>query len=108
MKEWKDRFQVNQIVKGRVLRYASLFKNCRLPIQPYHSVDAETGKVEMSFRSSDLPRASSSSITLRDLQKGQKVEGTVKRIEDYGLFIQINGSKLSGLCHKSEVRSLMA
>ena len=62
-------------------------------------------KVEMSFRSQEaLKRASSSGLTLSDLQEGQKVDGRVKRIEDYGLFIQIEGSKLSGLCHKSQVR----
>jgi rRNA biogenesis protein RRP5 len=56
----------------------------------------------MTFRSGDLIRAPGT-ITAADLQSGQKIEGIVKRIEDYGLFIQIKGSKLSGLCHKSEV-----
>lgn len=27
----------------------------------------------------------------------------MKKVEDYGIFIEIVGSKLSGLCHKSEV-----
>ena len=38
-----------------------------------------------------------------DLIEGSKVDGTVKKIEDYGLFVEIEGSKLRGLCHKSEV-----
>ena len=58
----------------------------------------------MTFRSGDLSRSSKSSLNISDLQEGQKVEGRVKNIEDYGLFIEINGSKLTGLCHKSEVR----
>lgn len=58
----------------------------------------------MTFRSGDLSRSSKSSLNISDLQEGQKVEGRVKKIEDYGLFIEINGSKLTGLCHKSEVR----
>jgi len=68
-------------------------------------VDASGKKVEMSFRSIEASqRKGSSSLTLSDLKEGQKVDGTVKKVEDYGLFIQIEGSKLSGLCHKSQVR----
>lgn len=67
------------------------------------SIDKETNKVEMSFRSGDLSRDSKTSITLADLEEGQKIEGLVKKVEEYGLFISIEGSKLSGLCHKSEV-----
>jgi rRNA biogenesis protein RRP5 len=57
----------------------------------------------MSFRSGDLSKESKTSLTLGDLEQGQKVDGLVKKVEDYGIFIQIEGSKLSGLCHKSEV-----
>lgn len=45
----------------------------------------------------------SEALSAGDLQIGQKIDGVVKRIENYGLFIQIDGSKLSGLCHKSQV-----
>ncbi|KAF8913041.1 hypothetical protein CPB84DRAFT_1760205 [Gymnopilus junonius] len=87
VKEWQIRFKEHQLVKGRIL-----------------SVDAANKKIEMSFRSSEaLRRPSSSSLTLSDLEEGQKVDGRVKKIEDYGLFIQIEGSKLSGLCHKSQL-----
>jgi len=57
----------------------------------------------MTFRSGDLERSKSSSLSLSDLHEGQKVDGRIKRVEAYGLFIEIEGSKLSGLCHKSEV-----
>lgn len=68
-------------------------------------MDIPSKKVEMSFRSIEAAqRKTSSGITLSDLKEGQKVPGSVKKIEDYGLFIQINNSKLSGLCHKSQVR----
>jgi rRNA biogenesis protein RRP5 len=65
------------------------------------SVDRETKQIEMSFRTG-VPKPSEA-LTASDLQIGQKVDGVIKRIEDYGLFIQIDGSKLSGLCHKSQV-----
>ncbi|KAJ7706378.1 hypothetical protein B0H17DRAFT_1192865 [Mycena rosella] len=86
VKDWKVRFTANQLVKGRIL-----------------SVDIEARKVEMTFRSGDFSKASSSSLAITDLKEGQKVDGVVKRIEDYGLFIQIDGSKINGLCHKSQL-----
>lgn len=57
----------------------------------------------MTFRSGDLKRDKSSSLSIVNLHEGQKVDGRVKRVEDYGLFVAIEGSKISGLCHKSEV-----
>ncbi|KAI0066486.1 nucleic acid-binding protein [Artomyces pyxidatus] len=86
VKDWKPRFQVNQVVKGRIL-----------------SVNPEKKQVEMSFRSGELSRTSKPTLALSDLHEGQKIEGHVKKIEDYGLFIEIDDSRLSGLCHKSEL-----
>ncbi|KAH7930532.1 hypothetical protein BV22DRAFT_1078692 [Leucogyrophana mollusca] len=86
VKDWKGRFEANQLVKGRILK-----------------VDHENKKVEMTLRSGDLNRETSKSLSLADLHEHQKITGRVKRIEQYGLFIEIEGSKLSGLCHKSEL-----
>ncbi|KAA1468077.1 nucleic acid-binding protein [Dentipellis sp. KUC8613] len=86
VKDWKSRFQVNQLVKGRIL-----------------SVNPEKKQVEMTFRSGDLARSTKPSLSLSDLHEGQKIEGRVKKVEAYGLFIEIEGSKLTGLCHKSEL-----
>ncbi|TBU63713.1 U3 snoRNP-associated protein Rrp5 [Dichomitus squalens] len=86
VKDWKSRFSANQLVKGRVL-----------------SVNIEKKQVELSFRSGDLKRDNQPQLTLSDLSEGQKVDGRVKKVEDYGIFIAIEGSKLSGLCHKSEL-----
>ncbi|KAM6498466.1 hypothetical protein JOM56_006414 [Amanita muscaria] len=84
VKEWKPQFQANQLVKGRIL-----------------SVDSQNKKVEMTFRS-DLARKPSN-LNPSDLHPDQKVEGIIKKVESYGLFIQIDGSRLQGLCHKSEI-----
>ncbi len=70
------------------------------------SVDTATKKVEMTFRTTDSSRKSN--ITLGDLQKGQKITGSVKKVEDYGLFINIDNSRLSGLCHKSQVGPMLS
>lgn len=68
------------------------------------SVDRENSKVEMSFRTKSSTTNKASLLTLRDFKKGQIVHGHVKKLEDYGLFIELDDSKVSGLCHKSEVR----
>lgn len=57
----------------------------------------------MSFRTKSSATGNSSLLALRDFQEGQVVHGHVKKIEDYGLFIGLDDSKVSGLCHKSEV-----
>lgn len=57
----------------------------------------------MTFRTGDLKREKPSLLNIGNFQEGQKVNGRVKKVEDYGLFIEIEGSKVSGLCHKSEV-----
>jgi rRNA biogenesis protein RRP5 len=58
-------------------------------------------KVELTLRTGELQKPTT--LTMDNLEIGQKVEGTVKRVEEYGLFIQLQATKLSGLCHKSEV-----
>ena len=43
------------------------------------------------------------SLAESGLEKGQIVRGVVKRIEDYGAFIRLDGLNVQGLCHKSKV-----
>ncbi|PFH54835.1 hypothetical protein AMATHDRAFT_72594 [Amanita thiersii Skay4041] len=86
VKDWKPRFRANQLVKGRIL-----------------SVNMENKKVEMTFKSDELLKRTQDNTSINDLTKGQKVDGIVKKIESYGLFIQIDGTSLQGLCHKSEI-----
>ncbi|KAJ3505470.1 hypothetical protein NLJ89_g7399 [Agrocybe chaxingu] len=82
VKDWQSRFKVQQVVKGRIL----------------------SKKVELSFRSGDLSqKRGPATLSLGDLKAGHKVNGTVKKIEDYGLFIQIENSKFNGLCHRSQL-----
>lgn len=57
----------------------------------------------MTFRTTDKAEGSASGLTMSAVSEGQKYDGIVKKIEDYGLFVEIEGTKLRGLCHKSEV-----
>lgn len=66
-------------------------------------MDEENRKIEMSFRTKSSTTGKASLLNLRDFQEGQTVHGHVKKVEDYGLFIELDDSRVSGLCHKSEV-----
>lgn len=87
IKEWKDEFQRDQLVKGRIL-----------------SVDAETGHVQMTLKDSALKPDYIAPTTLKDLRIGQIVTGRVAKVEDFGVFIAIdNSANVRGLCHRSEI-----
>lgn len=87
LKEWKDAFQVDQLVKGRVTL-----------------VDPEQGKLQLSLKESALDPNYKAPVTLRDLKPGQIVTGKVRKVEEFGAFIVIDGSaNISGLCHRSEM-----
>ncbi|KAF3018633.1 rRNA bioproteinsis protein rrp5 [Penicillium rubens] len=87
LKEWKDSFQPDQLVKGKVT-----------------FVDAEQGKLQLSLKESVLDPNFKAPITLKDLKEGQIVTGKVRKVEEFGAFIVIDGSSnISGLCHRSEM-----
>ncbi|GFN12613.1 putative rRNA biogenesis protein RRP5 [Aspergillus tubingensis] len=87
LKEWKDSFQADQLVKGRVT-----------------VSDSEQGKLQMSLKESVLDPNYKAPITLHDLKPGQIVTGKVRKVEEFGAFVVIDGSKnISGLCHRSEM-----
>ncbi|KAF8323027.1 hypothetical protein DL93DRAFT_2049827 [Clavulina sp. PMI_390] len=84
VKDWKSRFSVNQVIEARVFK-----------------VNTDIGQVELTLRNRDL--SEQSSVTFDDLVEGENVDAVVKKVELYGLFIEIKGTKISGLCHKSEI-----
>uniref|UniRef100_A0A7S3UYU4 S1 motif domain-containing protein n=1 Tax=Heterosigma akashiwo TaxID=2829 RepID=A0A7S3UYU4_HETAK len=57
--------------------------------------------VELSLKPSDVI-SDGSTLKLEDLKEGLKVKGTVKKVKNYGVFVTIKGSNLTGLCHISE------
>lgn len=87
LKEWKDEFQVDQLVKGRIM-----------------SVDSTTSQVQMSLKASIVDENYVPLINYSDLEEGQVVTGKVRKVEDFGAFIVIeNSTNVSGLCHRSEM-----
>ncbi|KAK0722440.1 hypothetical protein B0T26DRAFT_749837 [Lasiosphaeria miniovina] len=85
LKEWKEHFQVDQVVKGRVVSVAD-------------------GRIEMSLKPSVVDKDYVPLLTISDLKEGQVITGKVRKAEEFGAFIEIDGSaNLSGLCHRSEM-----
>lgn len=87
LKNWKDEFQIDQLVKGRVI-----------------AVDAAAKQVELSLKPSMVDENYVPLTTFTDLKEGQVVTGKVRKVEDFGAFILIdNSTNLSGLCHRSQM-----
>ncbi|PCD35758.1 hypothetical protein AU210_008317 [Fusarium oxysporum f. sp. radicis-cucumerinum] len=87
LKEWKDHFQIDQLVKGRVI-----------------AVDKQTRHVELSLKSSVVDEDYTPPITYNDIKEGQVVTGKVRKVEEFGAFILIdNSDNVSGLCHRSQM-----
>ncbi|KAK0711393.1 hypothetical protein B0H67DRAFT_646768 [Lasiosphaeris hirsuta] len=85
LKEWKDHFQVDQIVKGRI-------------------ISVSNGRLEMNLKGSVVDKNFVPLVTISGLKEGQIITGKVRKVEEYGAFIDIDGSaNLSGLCHRSEM-----
>ncbi|KFG82729.1 putative rRNA biogenesis protein RRP5 [Metarhizium anisopliae] len=87
LKDWKDLFQVDQLVKGRVL-----------------SVDSALKQVEMSLKASAVDEDYTPLVTYNDIKKGSVVTGKVRKVEEFGAFILVDkSSNVSGLCHRSQM-----
>jgi len=86
IKDFKAAFPEGTLVKGRVLE-----------------VDVKRKRIEFSLKNSQVdPDKYKAPIMLSTMAVGQKLKGTVKKVESYGVFIAIENSQLSGLCHISE------
>ncbi|PHH88470.1 hypothetical protein CDD83_7496 [Cordyceps sp. RAO-2017] len=87
IKDWKEQFQVDQLVKGRVI-----------------SVDAAVRQVELSLKASVVDDDYTPPVTFEDMKKGQVVTGKVRKVEEFGAFVLVDGSaNVSGLCHRSQM-----
>ncbi|WFD36368.1 rRNA biogenesis protein rrp5 [Malassezia cuniculi] len=86
VKDFKARLRVGEVVNGTVL-----------------GIDG--GKVEFSLKKSRLGdvKTESRPTRLEEFSAGDKVSAIVRSVTDYGVFVEIEGTKVSGLCHKSEL-----
>ncbi|CCF40910.1 rRNA biogenesis protein RRP5, partial [Colletotrichum higginsianum] len=87
IKDWKGNFQVDQLVKGRVI-----------------NVDTAINQVELSLKASVVENDYTPPVTYKDIKEGQIVTGKVRKVEEFGAFIVVDNShNVSGLCHRSEM-----
>ena len=87
LKDWKSDFEIDQLVKGRVI-----------------AVDHAANHVQMSLKQSHLESNYKPPLTFADMRAGQTVTGKVRKVEDFGVFVVVDGSaNVSGLCHRSEL-----
>lgn len=87
LKEWKDHFQRDQLVKGKIIM-----------------VDEALGHVQMSLKESVLSPDYKAPLTFNDLHVGDIVTGKVVKLESFGVFILVdNSERIRGLCHRSEI-----
>lgn len=88
IKDWQSIFEIDQLVKGRVL-----------------SVDTASKQVQLSLKKSHVDKNYTPPLGIDDLKAGMIVTGRVRKVEDFGAFVDIDNTmpRLSGLCHRSEV-----
>ncbi|KXT12584.1 hypothetical protein AC579_2102 [Pseudocercospora musae] len=88
VKDWRSIYEVDQLVQGRVV-----------------TVDASSGQVQLSLKRSHVDNDYQPPMTIHDLKQGMTVTGKVRKVEDFGAFVDIDNTqpRLSGLCHRSEV-----
>ncbi|GJM98981.1 hypothetical protein PR202_ga16035 [Eleusine coracana subsp. coracana] len=80
-------FPVGKLVHGRIL-----------------STDLSSGKVDVSLKKSTGSKIENlDGISFSDFHVGDIIDGQVKRVESFGLFVTIQSSELVGLCHVSEL-----
>ncbi|SZF05122.1 unnamed protein product [Blumeria hordei] len=86
-KDWKCQFELNQLVRGKIL-----------------SINSIQNQVQISLKSSVIDEGHVPTNSIENLRSGQIVTGKIRKVEDYGVFIVVDGSNnVSGLCHKSEL-----
>ncbi|KAF9094819.1 rRNA biogenesis protein rrp5 [Mortierella sp. AD031] len=86
LKDWKSHFVVGQLVKAKIV-----------------SVSEAHHQIELTLKASQIDPSIKAIQTLADFTKGEKVKGTIKAVKDIGVFIKIDNSTVSGLCHISEI-----
>ena len=83
-----EAFPIGKLVAGRVLKV---------------SAEGKDGpKVDMSLRPSVVVGKHLHALTFEDVQEGMKLKGAVTRVEPFGVFVKLQGSDLTGMCHISE------
>lgn len=83
IKDPQAAFQAGKLVAGRVTK------------------KSDRG-LELSFKAS-IVSDDVAVVKFKDLKEGMTVKGTITKVQTYGVFVKIEKSTISGLCHISEI-----
>lgn len=84
--DWRKFFKPYQCVTGRIL------------------LCEQEGRVLMTMKDSEVNGELESFKSFGDLEVDDIMDGTIKRIVDFGVFVRLSGTAdISGLCHRSEI-----
>ncbi|KAI9286089.1 hypothetical protein BC943DRAFT_322500 [Umbelopsis sp. AD052] len=86
VKVWKAMFKSGQLVNAKVL-----------------SVNKEANQLELTLKQSAIDPTIGPKKTLSDFTAGEKVGGVVTAVKPIGVFIKLENSVVSGLCHISQI-----
>lgn len=87
LKDWKSHFEINQLVKGKII-----------------AIDPNLNHVHLSLKQSHVDLNYQPPLMFADMEVGKVVTGKVRKVEDFGVFIVVDrSSNVSGLCHRSEL-----
>lgn len=88
IKDWKSLLQIDELVRGRIM-----------------AVDAAAKHIQLSLKASHADPNFTAPLKMDDMKTGMIVTGRVRKVEDFGAFIDIDNTvpRLSGLCHRSEI-----
>lgn len=89
-------FPMGRLVAGKVTEVRPVTKKGK------HAVDSVRTQVDLDMRESTLLEEQENRLTFENVRVGEKYKGSVQRIEDYGVFVQLENSNVSGLVHLSE------
>jgi rRNA biogenesis protein RRP5 len=87
IKDWKAAFHVDQLVTGKIISNKDSMRN-----------------PQMSLKTSVIQGEYTEPLEFGDLEVGQIVTAKVRHVEEYGVFLLVDGSNnVSGLCHISQL-----
>ncbi|KTW29664.1 hypothetical protein T552_00873 [Pneumocystis carinii B80] len=85
IQDWKSNFHLYDLIEGKII-----------------SID-ENKRIEMTLKKSKL-KSLEPLLEFSEVSKGQIIEGVVRKITDFGIYINLVGyNNVSGLCHISQI-----
>ncbi|PWN19489.1 nucleic acid-binding protein [Microstroma glucosiphilum] len=107
VKEWQGRFKVGQLVSGTITAVDAGHSKVEFSLKtvPGSSKKSKADRTAEKAEAKEAERLKKEAgqLRLQDLEKGMKVNGFVRAVQEYGVFVQIEGSQISGLAHKSQL-----